>query len=543
MSRRATLAAVLVLVLALVWFAGLGQRKLFKPDEGRYGEIAREMAVSGDWTTPRLNGFKYFEKPPLQYWMTAAAYVAFGTHEWTTRLWGALTGFLGVLVAAFAAGRAFGPLAGLYAGAVLASSLLYTALGHMTTLDMGVAFFLALSVFAVMLAQLDAASARARRGWMLAGWAAMALAVLSKGLIGVVLPVGAVGLYVLWQRDWALMRRLHLASGCTLFLAITVPWFVAVSLANPEFAHFFFVREHLQRFMTTVHDRYAPPWFFVPILIVGMSPWVLSLGSALVGAARAPEPARFRPARFLLVWCALVFVFFSASSSKLPPYILPMLPALAALIGHALVTASRRLLTIQAGLATLVGVALIPLGVFVHHAKLAGPMLDGFRLWLIGAGAFALVLGLVSTVLAHRGLRSQSVLALAAAGLGAAQLATIGLGAVSPAYSAYHIVERARHALEADVPFFAVDVYDHTLPFYLGRTVTMVGFRNELGPAIDWEPEKFVADIPAFVERWRHAPRAFAIFRPEEFVRVRNEHGLTARVIASDARFVIVAKP
>jgi len=71
----------------------------------------------------------------------------------------------------------------------------------------------------------------------------------------------------------------------------------------------------------------------------------------------------------------------------------------------------------------------------------------------------------------------------------------------------------------------------------------MVGFRNELGPAIDWEPEKFVADIPAFVERWRHAPRAFAIFRPETFVRVRNKHGLTARVIASDARFVIVAKP
>ena len=541
MSSRATLAAVLV--LALAWFAGLDQRKLFKPDEGRYGEIAREMAVSGDWTTPRLNGFKYFEKPPLQYWMTAAAYVTFGITEWTTRLWGALTGFFGVLLAAYAAGRAFGPLAGVYAGAALASSLLYVAVGHITTLDMGVSFFLALSIFALMLAQLDSASARARAGWMLTGWAAMALAVLSKGLIGVVLPVGAVALYVLWQRDWALLRRLHLASGCALFLAITVPWFVAVSLANPEFAHFFFVHEHLERFLTEVHDRYAPPWFFIPILIVGMSPWVLSMGSALVRAARAPEPTRFRPARFLLVWCALVFVFFSASSSKLPPYILPMLPALAALIGHALMTASRRLLTIQAGLAALVGLTLIPIGVFVRYPKLAGPMLEGFRLWLIGAGAFALALGLVSAVLAHRGMRTRAVLALAAAGLGAAQLATIGLGAVSPAYSAYHIVERARHALSVDVPFFAVDVYDHTLPFYLGRTVTMVAYPDELESSIAWEPENFVASVPAFVERWQRAPRAFAIFRPEEYRRVRNAHGLAARVIASDARFVIVAKP
>jgi 4-amino-4-deoxy-L-arabinose transferase-like glycosyltransferase len=541
MSGRATLVAVLA--LALVWFAGLDQRKLFKPDEGRYGEIAREMVVSGDWTTPRLNGFKYFEKPALQYWMTAAAYVGFGTHEWTTRLWSALTGFFGILVTAYAACRAFGPLAGVYAGAVLASSLLYVAVGHMATLDMGVAFFLALSIFAVMLAQRGGAGARAQRGWMLVGWAAMAFAVLSKGLIGVVLPVGAVALYLLWQRDWALLRRLHLVSGAALFLAITVPWFVAVSMANPEFARFFFVHEHFERFLTKVHQRYAPPWFFIPVLIVGMAPWIPSLGTALVAAVRAPEAAGFRPARFLFVWCVLVFAFFSVSSSKLPPYILPMLPALAVLVGRALASASPRLLTVQAGLAALGGLALVPLALFLRYPKLAGPMLDGFRVWLIAAGVLVLALGFASAVLAHRGLRTQAVLALAAAGLGAGQLVLVGMDALSPAYSAYHVVERARPALRADVPFFAVDVYDHTLPFYLGRTVTMVAYPDELEASIAWEPEKFVTDIPAFVERWRHAPQAFALFRPKEFARVRDTHDLAARVIASDARFVIVAKP
>ena len=96
LSRRTWIA--LALIMAVLWFAQLDVRKLQHPDEGRYAEIAREMALTGDWTTPRLNGIKYFEKPPLQYWMTAAAYKAFGEHEWTARLWAAVTGFAGVLV-------------------------------------------------------------------------------------------------------------------------------------------------------------------------------------------------------------------------------------------------------------------------------------------------------------------------------------------------------------------------------------------------------------------------------------------------------------
>ena len=103
----ATVAIALLLVLAVVWFGGLGHRKLIKPDEGRYAEIPREMVASGDWLTPRLNELKYFEKPPLQYWTTAIAYETFGVHEWTSRLWTALTGFLGVLLVGFTAARLY----------------------------------------------------------------------------------------------------------------------------------------------------------------------------------------------------------------------------------------------------------------------------------------------------------------------------------------------------------------------------------------------------------------------------------------------------
>ena len=153
-----TTTAVLLLVFGFAWFANLGQRDLFNTDEGRYAEISREMVASGDWLTPRLNGLKYFEKPPLQYWATAAAFEAFGQSEWSARLWTALTGFLGVLSAAFAAARLFGAAAGRAAGLMLGGSLMWVFMGHGASLDMGVSFFLSLAVSAFALAQRDGAS-------------------------------------------------------------------------------------------------------------------------------------------------------------------------------------------------------------------------------------------------------------------------------------------------------------------------------------------------------------------------------------------------
>src|SRR5258708_5120973 len=232
---------ILLAVFALGWFCNLGYRHLIKPDEGRYAEIPREMVVSGDWLTPRLNGYKYFEKPALQYWITAAAFTAFGQNEGAARLWPGLTGFLGVLLVFWAGKRLFAPPAGLYGAAVASSCALYVAIGHVLTLDMALTFFLSASVFAFAVAQQDSGESERRR-WMLVAWAAAALAVMTKGLIGIVLPAGAVALYVLIERDWKLLGRLHVLCGGLLFLPIAAPWFIAVSLANPEFLRFFCLR-------------------------------------------------------------------------------------------------------------------------------------------------------------------------------------------------------------------------------------------------------------------------------------------------------------
>ncbi len=544
MSR--TLLLAVAIALALGWFAGLGHRKLVRADESRYGEIPREMVATGNWLTPRLDGFKYFEKPPLQYWATASAYEAFGVSEWATRLWPALTGFAGLLLVFFAGNRAFGRPVGEYAALALAGSALYAALGHVATLDMGVSFFLSFAVLAFVLAQLDSTPAPARRGWMLGAWAAAALAVLSKGLIGVVLPGGALILYMLWQRDARPLRRLHPLAGLAVFAAIAVPWFVAVSAANPEFARFFFIHEHFERFLTKTHDRYEPVWYFVPVLLVGAMPWLVSLGAALWRLPRIPEPGEFKPVRFLVAWCVAVFAFFSVSDSKLPSYILPIFPALALLVGVQLRDARRGLVAAQALLAALAGAALLALAAGLpdsHFTVLPRELLAAYQPWLYGAGAALGLGGLAAAALAWRGRTAASVLALAAGGLICVQTALAGRETLSPAYSAYDLVRRVRPSLTPGAPIYAVRSYDHTLPFYLGRTVTLVAFQNELAPGTAWEPERYIADLPTFAAAWRRERVAYAVFRKDEYEQLRERYHLRTEVIASDANLVFVRKP
>src|SRR5690625_479905 len=199
-AQTALVTILIALVFAVLWFAALGYRDLNEPDEGRYAEIPREMVVSGDWVTPRLNGFKYFEKPPLQYWATAVSYDLFGQNNMSARLWPALLGFLTLLWVGFVGWRLFDRRVGFFAACMLASGLMWAVFGHINTLDMGVSAFLAFGIGALVLAQARRDNPAVCRNWMLLGWAMLAGAVLSKGLIGLVLPGGAVVLYSLWQR-------------------------------------------------------------------------------------------------------------------------------------------------------------------------------------------------------------------------------------------------------------------------------------------------------------------------------------------------------
>jgi len=541
---RRTLLALLA-AFALAWFCNLGYRHLIKPDEGRYAEIPREMIVSGDWLTPRINGYKYFEKPPLQYWATAASFSAFGPNEWAARLWPGLTGFLGVLLVFWAGSRLFGPPSGLLGAAVAASCALYVIVGHLLTLDMGLSVFMAAAVFAFAVAQAEAAL-HERRRWMLVAWAAMALAVLSKGLVGAVLPIAAVGAYVLLQRDWKLLSRLELLRGGLLLLAIAAPWFVLVSLANPEFPRFFFIHEHFERFLTKEHDRYQPTWFFVPVLLVGMLPWIVALVPALVRAWPRSTVTGFDPRRFLFVWCAVVFVFFSASSSKLLPYILPLFPALSLLVGDYLRTASRGVLVAQAVVAVLAGAALVfaaPRAPLYSSDSIPPALLEHYVPWLIAAGMALAVGGVASGACVARDRRLAAALALAFAGLAVAQTALSGYQTLSPSLSAYDIAHKVRDGMKPDARFYFVETFDHTALFYLRKQVTMVSVKDELADPIEREPRDFLADAPAFARAWQADGDAFAMFNVIDLPAFLEKYPLRMRVVATDPRRVIVRKP
>jgi 4-amino-4-deoxy-L-arabinose transferase-like glycosyltransferase len=226
----------LIAVFALLWFGTLEHRRLINPDEGRYSEIPREMVASGDWTTPRLNDIKYFYKPPLQYWATAAAFTVFGEHHWTARLWPALTGFLGVLFTGFATARLFSPLAGLIAGAVLGSSVLWNVIGHANTLDMGVSASLAAAILALCLAQRDDSTPIESRRWLDGAWV---LAGAGDALQG---PdrAGVAGRYsgglrpVATRLGASSLRMRPWCAALLILLTITAPWFIAVSTRKPR---------------------------------------------------------------------------------------------------------------------------------------------------------------------------------------------------------------------------------------------------------------------------------------------------------------------
>jgi 4-amino-4-deoxy-L-arabinose transferase-like glycosyltransferase len=167
----------------------------------------------------------------------------------------------------------------------------------------------------------------------------MALATLTKGLIGIVLPAGIIFWWVVLTKRWRTIPESLYLPGITLFFLLSLPWFLLVSLRNPDFFHFFFIQEHFLRYATKMHGRYEPAWFFIPILLLGLFPWT----GLLPGALRSAVPSSLRSfgkerreELFLFLWFAVIFLFFSLSSSKLIPYIIPVFPPLAVLMGRLL---------------------------------------------------------------------------------------------------------------------------------------------------------------------------------------------------------------
>jgi 4-amino-4-deoxy-L-arabinose transferase-like glycosyltransferase len=548
--NRAALRALLA-CFVLVSLYVLKLRALIPPDEGRYAEMAREMFTHGDWVTTRLNGIKYFEKPPLQTWMNALTFALFGLGEWQARLWTGLCGIFGVALTGYTGARLFGPRAGFHGALVLGSCLYWTAGSQIDSLDMGLSGMTTLALCALLLAQRDGASDAARRRWMLACWAGMALATLAKGLIGFVLPGAVLVLYALAARDLGIWKRLHLARGLLLFVAIAAPWFVLVGLKNPEQPHFFFIHEHLERFLLKEHHREAAWWYFIALLAVGSVPWLGFLGHGLTaGATRDAQPGlRFRPRLLLLVWVVFIVAFFSASSSKLPGYILPVFPALALLLGRYLQEASDRLRTANALLVTLAGAGLLAFaglsGQLARHAGEAA-LYRAWMPWIGAAGLLMLGAGLAALWCVRRGQAGAYVFVIAVASFLSAQLLLAGFEPLAQARAGTALLPAIRAALRPATHVYSVGIYEQSLTFYLGRPVTLVDYEDEFAFGLRQEPALWIPSLDGFVNQWTRDMRTgvpgLAIIRADLVADLQRRH-VPLRVVASDARRTVIATP
>lgn len=544
-----TLGLVLLLAaLCLIWFVSLGTRSLITPDEGRYATLALEMARSGDWVTPRLNGLLYFEKPVLQYWVGALAFLAFGVSDFTARLWPGVAGFLTLLAVGFTAGRLWGREAGIRALAITASTTWIVGNSHFLTLDAGLTLFLTLALCGVLLANdsatSDVSDVRARRRWIWLAWAAMAGAVLSKGLVGIAIPGAVLVIVSIWRRNMQLWRGMHWFSGLLIFFVLATPWFVLVSARNPSFAQFFFIHEHWQRYVSNVHQRVGAWWYYVPLLLGGMLPWT----GALPWLFRKESPDSGRPpisARdILLVWCVFIFLFFSASGSKLPSYILPMFPALALLITMQLRDASSSalrwhlLLPVLAwGLVFVVSTQTDRFVSLTTPAEMLAPMAAAVR---VGAAVFLVGAAIAWWCLGRRKVTA-AVLSLAFCHLIGTTVVLQSHNTYGQLKSAATLVPILQREITPDTPVFSVRAYDQTLPFYLGREVTLVEYIDEFALGEIQEPDRWIKSLDEFVARWQSLPQAAAYMGRDTWMELQ-QRGLPMRIVFEDQRRVVVTK-
>ena len=538
---------LLVIIYGLLWFGTLNYRHLIPSDEGRYAEIAREMLVTGDWITLRYNGYKYFEKPPLQAWATAAVFQVFGIGDWQARLWTALTGFLTILLVGFTGARIFNARAGWLAAVVLASSPMWIISGHFNSLDMGLSSFLVAALCSLLIAQ-TSHNKNSCRNWMWACWTFMALATLSKGVIGAAIPAMVFIAYSISTWDWKIWTRLRLFSGAILFLAITAPWFVLVAQRNPEFLEFFFIHEHLQRFTEDAHSRTGPIYYFVPLLLIGLLPWALQLPGALMQSWN--ERRREFSAGWLLVcWFVVIFAFFSVSHSKLPGYIIPVFPALALIIGNRLdrLLGHTNSMALPWKLQTL-GFAILGLiGFFFLDAigKQARPdEIESYAQYTYWVVAALIALVGFSVYAAWQSKRNgiQSIVSFACGFFLCAIIAGTGHETLGRAVSGIDLVERVKASIPEKVNFYSVRLLDHTVPFYLGRTMIMVESPDELEFGVKQEPELWMPSLDAFIARWQGDQTAYALMVPEQFDALKAQE-FPMQEVDRDSRRVIVKHP
>jgi len=496
-ARFASGGCVIVALAAVLYFGAMASYPFLDPDEGRYAEIPREMLESGDFVTPRLNYVKYFEKPPLFYWAVAGAMAALGERESAARIVPALSGLATVVLVIAMGAKIAGRRTGLLAGWVYLTSLLTLIMGRLLVIDGLFSLLLAGAWFSWWFGY-SSQETRRRRLWYVLAWTCLGLATMAKGPVVLVLSAVLIGSFLLLRRDLRALKGMAWWPGAGIWALIVLPWHVSVSLRNPEFLRFFVVAQNFERFFGETREHVKPFWFFLPIFIVGLATWGPMAFPAFTAAARRARSAvrtingrleevgqqadsRDAASLYLLLWAATVICFFSASSCKLVPYILPAYPAASVLIAQYLAEGG----TTRRAAAWCAGAAILLLILFALSARLIMVKqhdvppgeLTGLVL------AFEAIMAAGAAAIGSAILRRSWLPVALGLTVVAATPVLVGATAKVTAYGNMGALAAALPPLPTEVKVAEWKCYHQSLGFYTRRRVILVDTRSELAQA------------------------------------------------------------
>jgi 4-amino-4-deoxy-L-arabinose transferase-like glycosyltransferase len=475
---RNALATLLVLaVVYFCFFSRLGALGFLGPDEPRYAWVARAMAQTHDWITPRLYGRPWFEKPILYYWAAAAAFRGLGVSEWAARLPSAIAALVATLALVWAAFRLYGLATAWAVGLILPTCIGVFGFARAATMDM---LFSGALVVALVAAYWAGSKQGSPHFPALAVFGAfLGLATLAKGPAAIVLAGGSIILWALVTLTPARAGRLFHPLVILAFALVAVPWYALCAMRNPGFVRSFLLEQNFQRYLTPVYQHVRGGWFFGPVILLGLAPWSIVLaGVALKGVGKFLEGGwRDEPAAFFACWATFPILFFSFSQSKLPGYVLPSLPPLALLVANFLAAGAEADSWLARWLLAGVGLTWVGLALSAGHwlGRLPSEWVAASHAAIVATVSASAAIGILVAVLSAA--RKPRAALLLSSALAAALVAAIN-GHFAPRLDPY-LSARAAARLSASLPATAAPAayrlrrdWLYGLDFYLDRELT-----------------------------------------------------------------------
>ena len=461
-----------------LYFFGLAAFGLIGADEPRYAQVAREMLARHDWITPTLGGTPWLEKPPLYYWQAILSYRVFGVSDWSARIPSAFDASL-MVVAVYLFLRRFRPGAQLDGALMTASAAGVIGFARAASTDMPLAAF-----FTIGLLAWYAWFESGKKLYLALFYLCLGLATLAKGPVAVLLAGMVIAIFALARADLKLIVRTLWLPGILVFLAISLPWYAAVQIRNPEFFRVFILEHNLERFSSNLYRHEEPFWYYLPVLLFGLAPWTMFFVASAFESIRGwwAERREFIHSEnalqaFLVIWIAVPLVFFSISHSKLPGYIVPALPAATILLAEYLrehiIENDRPDLPLSVLHGLVAAVPLVP--AMMLQSIISQHRLPWGRPLAISMGfAAVLAIGIVATLRSKAGLRMFRFVTLVPVLLVVAAVLRLGAPSLDATFSARPVAEEIRNLGAGSLPIVLWLVPRETefgLRFYSGQNI------------------------------------------------------------------------